>query len=168
MTLGPETSTERDVQGSGGRRNTAGSGRGRSWPTPILCHDLPFFTRGRSCPSSTNGRAGAIRQGKAEVMGGLTLCTQFLFLNVVWRNILTLLVTHEASGAMPCFPRPDNVALQAAMSRGTRHLPPPLTHDPHWLPRSRAGANQRWMAYLLSVFTYSPTILHCNFHAEKN
>ena len=43
MTLGPEAPTGRDVQGSGGRRNPAGSGRSRSWPTPILCDDLSFF-----------------------------------------------------------------------------------------------------------------------------
>lgn len=85
MTLGPEAPTGRDVQGSGGRRNPAGSGRSRSWPTPILCHDLSFFfTGGEELPSVHQWASSC---GQAEAMGGLiTLHSSLLFLEIIRRN----------------------------------------------------------------------------------
>lgn len=87
-----------------------------------------FFTRGEELPSV---HQWASRSDQAKEGGGYgrtnTVHTKFLFLNVICRNILTLLMTHEASAhhSLPCTARQRGP--RGTVPRGTRHLTP---HSP--------------------------------------
>lgn len=141
MTLGPETTTGRDVQGSGGRRNPAGSGRGRSWPTPILCHDLPFFTRGEELLAVHQwaSRSDQARQGGGYGRTNSVHIQSFFFVNVTRRNILTFLMTHGASGrhhSPPCTAPQRDPPCRGA--QGTLRL----AHSRLSLAETRRGGSQ--------------------------
>ncbi|MPC15228.1 hypothetical protein E2C01_008014 [Portunus trituberculatus] len=127
MTRGPEAPTGRDVQGSGGRRNPAGSGRSRSWPTPILCHDLSFFFRGGEEPHCVHQWASSC--GQAQAAGRLiTLRSSILFQEIITRNCYIDDTEHERTpprgSSLPCMTR-TLVTRPPCVSPGTSR--PPLS-----------------------------------------